>query len=135
MMRIFSMLAVLVAVAITAFGVTPVQAQAVDAEWAKQFVGSWDVKLGTPDGEVPLVLTVSEDAGALVLLLGQGGPEGQTIRTVERSGQSLVAKYEMNYQGMALPAQVTVTREGEGIATKWSFADGAFETAAPGTRR
>ena len=130
---------VIVAAAIVAslssVGAATAEAQAVESQWAQQFVGSWNVQLDTPDGQVPLVVTVQEDGGEFVVVLGSGQGDGNAIREVRREGESLVATYEMDYQGMPIDARLQLQRDGDALSTRWSFAGGAYETSANGTRR
>jgi hypothetical protein len=134
-MRKFLLMAAILAVALSGLSVSSAAAQsAIDAQWAEQFVGSWDVRLETPDGEVPMVLTVTQEGGTVGVQLGTGQGT-QPVNSVRRTGESLVASYGMNYQGMPINAVITMTRNGEALATKWSFADGAYETTAAGARR
>jgi hypothetical protein len=115
---------------------SPLAAQSAEAgDWSKGLVGSWELTLGTPDGDVPMVVTVREEGSNLVVELARGGQGGRPITNVRRSGGALVATYSMQYQGMQLPATVRLQRDGEELETRWSFADGMYETSARGRRR
>jgi hypothetical protein len=136
-MRRLAVLLAAIGFALASFGASSAAAQAtLEPQFVQQFVGSWDIRLETPDGQTSLVLTVLQDGDAPAVRLGNPqGEGGQTITSLRRSGESLVASYGMNYQGMGISAAITMTRDGEHLATRWSFADGAYETTARGTRR
>lgn len=126
----------LAVLALGSLGATRAEAQdAVDSEWAQQFLGSWDVQLDTPDGQMPVVLSVREADGQVVVVMGNGQAESEPITNVSRAGEVLVASYDMEYQGMAIDATIRLQREGEGLSTDWSFAGGAYQTQATGSRR
>lgn len=134
--KALSMTLAVVAVALGTIGATTAEAQAgVEAEWAQQFMGSWNVQLDTPDGQMPVVVSVREAGGQVVVVMGNGQAESEPITNVSRSGETLVASYEMEYQGMPIDATIRLQREGEGLSTDWSFAGGAYQTQATGTRR
>ena len=134
-MTLFKTMVAVMALALGFSGVTEAQAQAVESDWAQQFMGSWDVQLDTPDGQVPLVLSVREEGGQIVVVMGNGQAEAPPITNVSRAGETLVASYEMEYQGMPIDATVRLQRQGEGLSTDWSFAGGAYQTQAAGTAR
>lgn len=127
-------LAVLALGAVAHGPVTAAAQSSVDAQWAQQFVGSWAATLQTPDGDVPVVLRVLDENGQVGVQLGndQGGMD---IEDVQRSGEALVARYAMDYQGMEIPAVIRMTRDGDALATSWSFADGMYDTSARATRQ
>ena len=135
MRKLLAALAVLGLVATTVGAETAAAQQAIDSEWAQQFVGSWDVRLTSPDGQVPVVVNVREEAGSVVLVLGNGTGESDPITKLSRVGDALVASYDMNYQGMQIDTTLRLQRSGEQLATDWSFAGGAYETRAVGTKR
>lgn len=132
-MRTILTLTALVA-AIGVFGANPVSAQAVDSEWAQQFVGSWAVTLETPDGAMPMVVNVQEEAGKVTVRLGQG-EQGRALTDVRRAGDALVANYDIEYQGMALPATLTLKPNGAALSTEWDFGGGMYTTTHEATKR
>lgn len=109
-------------------------AQALDPEWAQQFVGTWDVTLQTPDGAVPIVLSVKEEAHKVTVQLGRGEQQGRPIADVRRSGDSLVARYDTEYQGMSLPTTLSLKRAGDELSTEWDFG-GMYATNHRATKR
>lgn len=132
----FKMGLTMVTVALTMFVVSSAGAQeTIDSQWAQQFLGAWDVALTTPDGQLPIIVTVRENAGAVVIVLGNGDAAAPPITNVRRNGDALIARYAMDYQGMPIDAVLRMRREADALATEWSFADGAFETSARGVKR
>lgn len=111
------------------------QSDAATVEWAQPMLGSWVATLATPDGNVPLMISVRDLDGDVVVVLGNEDAESDPIRDVWRSGDALVAAYEMDYQGMPINAEVSLELDGEELDTDWSFADGMYETSARATRR
>lgn len=135
MHKLLAALAVLGLIVTAAGAETAAAQQGIDPQWAQQFIGSWDVRLNSPDGQVPVVVNVREEGESVVLVLGNGVGESEPIRKLSRVGEALVASYDMNYQGMQIDTTLRLQRAGEQLATDWSFASGAFETRAIGTKR
>jgi hypothetical protein len=113
----------------------PVSAQALDSSQAADFLGSWSITIQSPDGAVPFLLNLVDKEGKLEASIGMAGGESMVIQNVTRSGDDLVARYTMPYEGMDLPVVMTIRREGEGLQTSWDFMEGAFTTTAAGTRQ
>lgn len=120
--------------AMLSFAVSPASAQELTAEWAEPMMGSWVMDLSTPDGVVPVRLSVREMDSAVVVVLGGEDGEAPPITDVRRRGDSLVASYEMDYQGMMIDAEIEMTPEGSDLQTEWSFAEGMYVTTALGKR-
>jgi uncharacterized protein len=106
----------------------------VDAEWAQQFIGTWNLSLETPDGDLPFAVRVAQEGGALQVELASGD-EAQPIESIRRVGDNLVVSYDLEYQGMPLSAVVTIRRDGDALQTNWSFMDGLYVTDAQATRQ
>lgn len=122
------------AAVIAAFAAGPAAAQQLTVDWATPMMGTWVTDLTTPDGVVPVRMAIREQDGDVVVVLGNQTGEAPPITDVRRSGDSLVASYEMDYQGMMIDARITMQLEGEELNTDWSFADGMYATSAVARR-
>jgi hypothetical protein len=107
---------------------------ALDTADAQEFLGSWTITLESPDGDFPLVVDLTDASGKLAMRVGDG-QQGQDVTNVTRTGEELVGRYTMSYQGMQIPVVVRLDREGDNVQSSWDFADGAFMTSAVGTLR
>jgi hypothetical protein len=110
-------------------------AQTLDSSQATDFLGSWAILLTSPDGEVPFVLSLVDKAGKVEATVGTSPTEGMVIQDLSKTGDEIVAKYTMPYQGMQLPVVMSLKREGANLQTSWDFMEGAYTTTAVGTRQ
>jgi len=123
-----SILALAAAAVVTlTFGAASAAAQASSADAAK-FMGAWVLALDTPQGALTMNLTLKDDAGKVAgQLTSDIAPDAQAIKDISKEGENLVLKYELDFQGQAIPAQITIAPDG---ADKWKanfdFAGGQF---------
>lgn len=112
-------------------------AQAVDATFAQQFVGSWQLTMETPGGPQAQTLTVAQaDAGLAVSIAGgEGGMPAPQFTSATRKDETLVALFKLAFEGMEFPLTVNLRRDGEGLVAQWVFGDGEFQMEAKGTRK
>ncbi len=123
-------LASLVAVA---FAVTAVSAQTpapagpagATPENAAAFMGDWVLSMQGPNGAQTSELTIKADAGKVAAEISLNGTKSP-IKDISKTGESLVLSYAFDYQGMAVPAVVTLTPSGEKIGATIDFAGGAY---------
>jgi len=54
---------------------------------------------------------------------------------VTKSGESLVLKYSLDFQGTPIPAKITMTPAGEKMNVSMDFADGQFTVDATATKK
>lgn len=114
--------------------VSPAAAQApIAAAEAAELLGVWTMTLQTPDGDMPMAFSIANDGGNLVVRLG--GPQGLPIPNVTRTGERLVIRSEVPYQGTPLSMEATLSRQGEGLLVNWNFGDGLYTTSSTGTRQ
>jgi len=117
-----------VAVALS-FGAAVAAAQAsLSAADAAKFMGAWVLGLDTPQGALTMNLTLKDDGGKVAgQLTSDIAPDAQAIKDISKEGENLVLKYELDFQGQAIPAQITIAPDG---ADKWKanfdFAGGQF---------
>jgi hypothetical protein len=106
----------------------------LDTSEAQGFLGAWAMTLESPDGDVPLVLDVTDANGKLALRVGDG-QQGQDVTNVSKTGDELIARYDMDYQGMGIPVILRLKMDGENLQSNWDFAEGMYVTSAVGTKR
>src|SRR3712207_853721 len=123
------------ALAMTLGAAETASAQTLDSAQATEFLGSWSITLTSPDGEVPLVLNLVDKAGKVEATLGTSPTEGMVIPDLSKTGDEIVAKYTMPYQGMQLPVVMNLKREGANLQTSWDFMEGAYTTTSVATRQ
>jgi hypothetical protein len=121
------------ALAILASAAT-LEGQTAEAREGADFLGTWAMTLETPEGVFPLTLDLTEADGQVVGRVGTGD-EGQPLESISRSGDRLVGRFDLDYQGMQLPVVITMARSGDALEAEWSFADGMFVTTVQATRR
>jgi hypothetical protein len=99
----------------------------VTATDAQKFLGAWTLGMETPQGAMTMDLTLkAADAKVTGELTSQMAPAPQTITDITKAGESLVLKYMLDFQGMPIPAKITITPSGEKYTASFDFADGQF---------
>ncbi|MEO8680162.1 MAG: hypothetical protein ABI665_14015 [Vicinamibacterales bacterium] len=104
------------------------QSQLAAAE-ASAFIGDWELGLDTPQGSMTMALKLSDAAGkvAATLTADAGPVPGTTnITDIARDTDKLVLKYELDFQGMPIPAIITLVPVGEKWKANFDFAGGQF---------
>jgi hypothetical protein len=90
------------------------QAPATAAD-AKPFMGDWVLPLETPQGNMPLSVSIksSPHTGDVVYEAGSDLFPTQAITDVTKADSSLVLKYAMDFQGNQIPMKITLTPDAE----------------------
>ena len=116
-------------VAVVAF-TTPAFAQSqLAVADAAAFMGDWELGLDTPQGSMTMTLKLADASGKVgATLTAEAGPVPGTtnITDVAVDKDQLVLKYELNFQGMAIPAQITLVPVGDKWKANFDFASGQF---------
>jgi hypothetical protein len=116
-------------VAVVAFS-SPAFAQSqLAAAEATAFIGDWELGLDTPQGSMTMALKLSDAGGKVAATLtAEAGPVPGTtnITDIARDTDKLVLKYELNFQGMVIPTQITLIPDGEKWKANFDFASGQF---------
>jgi hypothetical protein len=112
-----------------------VSAQAVAPADAKPFLGGWILGMETPMGAVSFDLTVKDTDGKVTGQISSEIAPAQPITDVTKSGESLVLKYTLDFQGTPIPAKITMTPAGEKMTASLDFADGQFTLDANVTKK
>jgi hypothetical protein len=110
-------------------------AQAVTAADAKPFLGSWTLMLETPQGSMPMTVTVKEDAGKVTSEMGSDMMPSTVSSAVAKAGAGLAFTYNMDMQGNAIPVQLTLTPAGEKMNFSLDFAGGQFMLDGQATKK
>lgn len=127
----------LVAAALTAPLATAGEAAAqssVPAAEAGAFIGDWDVAIqGDAPSTIRVNITESEGQVAAVVT----GIEGREtpVTQITKSGESLVLGYDTTIQGQALPIEITLTPDGEGLRANIDLAGGMMTLPGRGAKR
>ena len=126
--------------ALLAGSISDVEAQQaaapIDAAWAEQFVGTWNLAMETPGGAQNTVLSVAKgDNGPTVSITSPEGMPAPTPAGVSRNEDTLVARFTMSFDGNDFPIVINMKRDGEALVAKWVMADGQFEMDARGTKQ
>jgi hypothetical protein len=102
------------------------QAAATSADAAK-FIGAWTLGLDTPQGAMSMNLTLKDNAGSVAgSLTSDIAPDAQAITDITKDGDKLVLRYSMDFQGQAIPAQITLVPAGDKYTASFDFAGGQF---------
>jgi hypothetical protein len=95
---------------------------------AAPFLGAWALGLDTPQGAMAMNLTIKNDAGKISgVITADMMPDPQTITDIKKVGANLVLKYALDFQGQAIPAQITLVPDGDKWKANFDFADGQFQ--------
>ena len=95
---------------------------------AAPFLGAWALGLDTPQGAMAMNLTIKNDAGKISgVITADMMPDPQTITDIKKVGANLVLKYALDFQGQAIPAQITLMPDGDKWKASFDFADGQFQ--------
>ena len=117
-------MAAALAVAVLVPAVASAQVAPADA---KPFMGGWTLGLETPQGALTMNLTLKDADGKVAgSLTSDIAPDPQAITDVSKAGESLVLKYQLDFQGTPIPAKITLTPAGEKMNVTFDFADGQF---------
>ena len=95
---------------------------------AAPFVGAWTLGLDTPQGAMTMNLTIKNDAGKVSgVIVADMMPDPQSITDIKKVGATLVLKYALDFQGQAIPAQITLVPDGANWKANFDFAEGQFQ--------
>jgi hypothetical protein len=101
---------------------------------AKPYLGDWTLRGESQMGPFVMQLSLKVDAGKVVGTLSSEIQAPTTVTDITKVGTGLVLRYSFDYEGNAIPVTLTVTPKEDKLDAALSFADGAFEMAAVGTR-
>ena len=102
---------------------------------AAAFLGDWTLAAQGPNGPSTFDLSIKADAGKVVAEIASDVQPKQAIADITKTGTGLVLKYGFDYQGMAIPAVVTLTPSADKVGVQIDFADGAYVLEGTATRK
>ena len=102
---------------------------------AGAFLGSWALSMEGPMGPLDLDLTLAAEGDAVVGDIGGGDLPVSKVTDISKAVDNLVLKYVIDLQGMEIPAVVTLTPDGAGLAVNFDLADGQFMMPGKGTKK
>lgn len=118
------------------FATESVAQDAIDPAWAQQFHGSWQFTMEGPGGAQPTTITVAPaETGVTVQVGSEGGMPAPQFARASRNEDTLVAGFNMAFEGMEFPLTINLKRDGEGMNAQWVFGDGEFQMESKGTRK
>jgi hypothetical protein len=95
-------------------------------ENAVAFLGDWTLSLEGPNGAAAMDVSLKNDGGKIAGELSSEIQASQKFSEIIRQGTGLVMRYNFDYQGNAIDAEVSLTPAGGKMNAKASFAGGAF---------
>jgi hypothetical protein len=119
-----------VAGVVLSLGLATVAAQAGLASTdAAKFMGGWTLGLDTPQGSLAMDLTLKDNAGKVAgSITSDIAPAPQAITDISKDGENLVLKYDLDFQGQAIPIIVTISPDGGKWKANFDIAGGQFVT-------
>jgi hypothetical protein len=108
---------------------------AVSAAEAAPFLGEWTLMLDTPQGAMPLSLSVKAQAGKVEGEVGSDMLPVQPITDITKAEKSLVMRYTLDFQGNAVPVKITLTPDGEKMTFAFDAAEGQFFLEGAATKK
>ncbi len=134
----FSRVRVAAALVVTAFLIIPMvaraQSPATPAD-AAAFIGSWALSLESPMGPLDMDLTLTAEGEGVVGEIGGGQLPVSKVTDISKAMDNLVLNFELDAQGMIVPATVTLTPDGDGLTVNFSIADGQFMMDGTGAKK
>ena len=123
-----------VLMAVAMVPLTAAAQSAATADDAKPFLGKWALKLESPMGAVDLDLIVASDGGTVTAEIGGGQIPMSKVTDVSKTGADLLLKYDLDVQGMVIPARVKLVPDGENLKVDFDLADGMFTMSGAGKK-
>lgn len=122
----------LISTAMTGFS----QASAVATpENAAAFIGDWTLSAEGGQAPVQSELSIKVDSGKVVGSLTMAGQTSPSIKDISKDEKSLFLKYDMDYQGTAVPVVIILTPNGDKVALTMDFASGAYTMSGTAVKK
>ncbi len=113
------------------------QSEVASADAAK-FMGIWALEVTSPQGSLPLSLTIKDQGGKVAgeLKADMLAPADPALKDITKSGEDLVVRYSGEAQGMSIPVAITLTLDGaDKLKVKFDIADGQFSMDGTGIKK
>lgn len=108
-------------------GITPAE--------AAPFMGDWVVVSKGDYGESTFAVSVKNAADAVTLEISSDQMPMLVVSNLSRQEASLVASYEITYEGNQVPVVLTLTPSKEGVDAVFDYANGAYVAYGKGTKK
>jgi hypothetical protein len=102
---------------------------------AKNLIGDWNIAADGPQGSMVLLLTIKAQADKTVAEISADVMGLSPITDITKFGDSVILRYSFDYQGSAIPAELTLTPSGDTLKAYFDFAGGAFTMPGVATRK
>jgi hypothetical protein len=86
-------------------------------------------------GPLDIDLILTTEGEGVVGELGGGPLPMSKVTDISKVMDNLVLNFELDAQGMLVPATVTLTPDGDGLTVNFSIADGQFMMDGTGTKK
>ena len=115
---------------------TPAPAPApLTAADAKPLLGDWTINADSAMGPMAFVLTIKTEGDKAVGVMASDMIGSSPITDITKAGDNITLRYAFDYQGNAVPAEVTLTPAGDTLKVYFDFASGAFTMPGTATRK
>ena len=134
-MRLFTRVAVVVAICALAGSVLSAQAPLTTSD-AGKFMGAWLLTIESPQGSLNMTLTLADKEGKVAGDLTSDMMPAQKVEDISKAGNDLVLKYQGDFQGQAFAAKITLTPVDDAkVAVNFDVMDGQFQMSGVGTKK
>jgi hypothetical protein len=110
-------------------------AQSLTAADAAPFLGAWVLMLDTPQGSMPMNVAVKDTGGKITADMGSDMMPTQTSSDLSKTGENLLIKYTLDFQGTPIPVALTLTPKEGKMNFAIDFADGQFQLQGEATKQ
>jgi hypothetical protein len=97
--------------------------------------GEWALNMQSPMGPSISNLTLTAADGKVAAEISSEMIPKTAITQIFKSGQHLVLKYSVDFQGQAIPVILTLTPKDDGVTANFDFAGGQFLMDGTGTKK
>jgi hypothetical protein len=112
-----------------------VQPPALSVAEAAPFMGDWVVVAKGDYGENAFAVSVKTVADKVTLTISSDTMPEQIVTALARRDTSLVASYQITYEGNPVPVVLTLTPAAEGLDAAFDYAGGAYVAYGKGKKK
>src|SRR6266851_5439820 len=99
------------------------------------FLGDWVVTAAMQAMEATFVVSVKTDGGKVTATVASGMQPAVKVPALSMSGDGLVLKYALDYQGMPISTVMTLTPQGTALRVTMAMMDGQYEMFGSASRQ
>jgi hypothetical protein len=111
------------------------QASGVSAADAGPFLGDWAIVSKGDYGEQHFTMSVKAEGEKVSLEISSGTMPVRTVTELSKHDASLVAPYEITYEGNPVPVLLTLTPTNAGLDAVFDYANGAYVESGKATKK